>query len=145
MWSVWCLSQDVDLNSLEEAPSVLGLLLCLFDGAHLGCLVRHELAEEMCGSTKCADPISVLASKMEKLTPKFRELFKNLLRFFGKVSECVMLPDSLLSLVVILLLLLLFTHMYTCVLDILQCTLSSQEKFRVGGWGGITISCDIDL
>ena len=66
---------------------MMGLLLCLFDGAHLGCLVGHKLAEEMLDSTKSADPISILASKMEVLNPKFRELFKKILRFFGKVRK----------------------------------------------------------
>ena len=85
MINVLSVSQDVDLNSLDEAPSVLGLLLSLFDSSHLGCLIGHELAEAMCGSTQSADPISTLSNMMEKLAPKFRELLKKLLRLFVKV------------------------------------------------------------
>lgn len=82
----FCSAQEVDLNSLEEAPSVMGLLVSLFDKAYLGRIIQHEVAEEMCGSMQSADPISTMSTKLEKLTPKFRELLKKLLRFFSKVS-----------------------------------------------------------
>ncbi len=78
--------QEVDLNSLQEAPSVLGLLVALFGKPHLGHLVHHELANEMSSAVQSADPISVLGSQLDNLAPNYRELIKNLLRFFGKVS-----------------------------------------------------------
>ncbi len=77
----------MDLNSLEEADSVLGLLLSLFGKTYLGCLVGHELTEQMFSAMQSADAITAMASQLEKLPPKSRELFKKLLRFFSKVSQ----------------------------------------------------------
>ena len=80
------LPQDVDLNSLGEAPSVLGLLLALYDPSHLGCLVTQSVAEQLCASMQSADPITVLAGKLEELSKDYRDMLKKLLRLFGKVS-----------------------------------------------------------
>ncbi len=65
-------SQDVDLNSLEETPSVMGLLLALFDSSHLGSVVTHGLADQLCASMQSADPISVLGGKLEELSKDYR-------------------------------------------------------------------------
>ena len=73
------------MNSLQEAPSVLSLLISLFDKSRLGYLVGHGLAEELCSSMQSADPINVLGNKLEELTPDYRDLLKKLLRLFGKV------------------------------------------------------------
>ena len=78
-------SQDIDLNSLQEAPSVLGLLLALYDEKHLGCLVAHGLSEGLCSSMQGADPITLLGGKLEGLDPDHREMLKKLLCLFRKV------------------------------------------------------------
>ena len=80
----------MDLNSLEEAPSVVGVLLSLFDKSHLGCLVTHDLAQQLCDSMQSADPITVLGGELEKLSPDYRELLRKLLRLFGKVKNYIL-------------------------------------------------------
>lgn len=75
----------MDLNSLEEAPSVLGLLLSLYDKSHLGCVITHGLAEELCASMQSADPLTVLGGKLEGLSPDYREMLRKLLQLFKKV------------------------------------------------------------
>ena len=78
--------QEIDLNSLEDAPSVLGLLLSLYDERHLGCVIAHSLAVELSSSMQSADPISVMGGKLEQLDSDHREVLKKLLRLFGRVS-----------------------------------------------------------
>lgn len=77
--------QDVDLNDLQEPPSVLGLLLSLYGDSYLGCIITHTLAGELCASMQSADPLTVLGGKLEGLNPDYRDMLKKLLLLFKKV------------------------------------------------------------
>ena len=79
----------MDLNSLQDPPSVLALLLSLYTDPYLGCIVTGRLAEELCASMQSADPLTVIGGKMEGLNPDYREMLKKLLRLFQKVRKCV--------------------------------------------------------
>ena len=65
---------------------MLGLLLALYGPSYLGCLVTHGLAEQLCTATQDADPITVLAGKLEELSKDYRDMLKKLLRLFGRVG-----------------------------------------------------------
>lgn len=79
--------EEIDLNSLHEAPSVLGLLLSLYDERHLGCVLSHDLSADLCSSMQGADPITLLGAKLELLEPDNRRMLKKLLQLFGKVLK----------------------------------------------------------
>ena len=61
------------------------LLKALFRNGRLGCLVEHELAEELCDLTKSASPLDVLCTKLEQISGDYRGLLKQLLRLFSQV------------------------------------------------------------
>ena len=80
-------SQEIDLNSLQEAPSVLGLLLSLYDKRRLGCMISHGLSEGLLSAMQSADPLTEVAGKLEQLNPDYRNMLKKLLRLFGRVRN----------------------------------------------------------
>ena len=80
----WC-PQEPNLSKMPSATTAACLLRSLFKKGRLGSLIRHSLSAEICELTQSANPISILSSKLDKLSPETKDLLKQLLRLFAKV------------------------------------------------------------
>ncbi len=82
---------------MPDATTAACLLRSLFRNGRLGCLVKYSLAKEVAELTQSANPISILSTKLNKLSMEARDLLKQLLRLFAKVSTLYTIssvPDS---------------------------------------------------
>ncbi len=72
---------------MPDATTAGCFLRSLFGKGRLGCLVKYEMSKELVELTQSANPISILSTKLSKLSLECQDLFKQLLRLFAKVSK----------------------------------------------------------